>query len=80
MSDGDWHYVTWTRRYKRITLDLDGMMTAPGDLPGADGQFDAAQDPVVSVDIGGVPPGVPQPKGAQRLSQPFFLNCRKCFF
>ena len=66
MSDGDWHHVTWTRRYKRITLDLDNRMRAQGDLPGADGQFDTAHDPVVSVDIGGVPAGVTQPKGIYR--------------
>lgn len=67
VSDGEWHHITWTRRYKHITLALDGRSTAQGDLPGADTQFDAAQEPVVSVDIGGLPAGVPQVKGILTL-------------
>lgn len=63
VSDGDWHHVTWTRRYKHITLTLDGTSTAQADLPGADTEFNAAQDPVISVDIGGLPAGVAQAKG-----------------
>ena len=63
VSDGDWHHVAWTRRYKRITLTLDGVSTAQADLPGADAEFNIAQEPVVSVDIGGLPAGVSQAKG-----------------
>ena len=63
VSDGDWHHVVWTRRYKRITLTLDGASTAQADLPGADAEFNIAQEPVVSVDIGGLPVGVSQAKG-----------------
>lgn len=63
VSDGDWHQVAWTRRYKRITLTLDGASTAQADLPGADAEFNIAQEPVVSVDIGGLPTGVSQAKG-----------------
>ena len=63
VSDGDWHHVAWTRRYKRITLTLDGASTAQADLPGADTEFNIAQEPVVSVDIGGLPAGVSQAKG-----------------
>ena len=63
VSDGDWHHVTWTRRYQRITLMLDGTSTAQADLPGADSEFNAAQEPVVSVDIAGLPAGVSQAKG-----------------
>ena len=36
---------------------------AQADLPGADAAFNAAQEPVVSVDIGGLPAGVSQAKG-----------------
>lgn len=66
VSDGDWHHVAWTRRYKHITLVLDGVSTAQADLPGADTEFNAAQEPVVSVDIGGLPAGVSQAKGKLR--------------
>lgn len=63
VSDGGWHHVAWTRRYKRITLTLDGAYTAQADLPGVDAEFNIAQEPVVSVDIGGLPTGVSQAKG-----------------
>lgn len=63
VSDGDWHHVAWTRRYKRVTLTLDGASMAQADLPGADAEFNAAQEPVVTVDIGGLPAGVSQAKG-----------------
>ena len=64
VSDGDWHHVTWTRRYNHITLTLDGASTARADLPaGADSVFNASQESVVSVDIGGLPAGVSQAKG-----------------
>ena len=67
VSDGDWHHVAWTRRYKRITLTLDGASTAQADLPEADSEFNAAQEPVVSVDIGGLPAGISQAKGKLRF-------------
>lgn len=63
VSDGDWHHVAWTRRYKRVTLTLDGTSMVQADLPGADAEFNAAQEPVVTVDIGGLPAGVSQAKG-----------------
>ena len=60
---GDWHHVTWTRRYKHMTLTLDDMFTAQADLPGVETEFNTAQEPVISVDIGGLPAGVTQAKG-----------------
>lgn len=60
---GDWHHVIWTRRYKHITLTLDDMFTAQADLPGVDTEFNTALEPVISVDIGGLPAGVTQAKG-----------------
>lgn len=73
VSDGDWHHVTWTRRYKHITLTLDGTSTGQADLPGADTEFSAAQDPVISIDIGGLPAGVTQAKG--KLLFAIFESC-----
>ena len=75
VSDGDWHHVAWTRRYKRITLTLDGASTAQADLPGADAEFNAAQEPVVSVDIGALPAGVLQAKGKLGLDLYRFWFC-----
>lgn len=63
VSDGNWHHVAWTRRFKRITLTLDETFTAQADLPGANSEFSVAQRPVVRVDIGRFPPGVSQAKG-----------------
>ena len=63
VSDGDWHLLVWNRRFKRITLTLDEKSSAQADLPGADAQFNAAQESVVLVDIGGFPAGVSQAKG-----------------
>lgn len=76
VSDGVWHHVAWTRRYKRITLTLDGASTAQADLPGADAEFNAAQEPVVFVDIGGLPAGVSQAKG--KLEFDLFRFCPIC--
>lgn len=42
---------------------LDGAYTAQADLPGVDAEFNIAQEPVVYVDIGGLPTGVSQAKG-----------------
>ena len=67
VSDGDWHHVTWTRRYKNVTMTLDGTFTAQTDLPGVDTVFNTAQDPVILVDIGGLPAGVTQAKGKLEL-------------
>ena len=59
--------MTWTRRFQRITLILDGTFTAQADLPGADSVFNMAQGPLVIVDIGGFPAGVLQAKGKSLL-------------
>ena len=63
VSDGDWHHLIWTRRFKRITLTLDETSLAQADLPGADSEFNSAQGPVVRIDIGGFPSAVSQVKG-----------------
>ena len=63
VSDGEWHQLVWTRKFKRITLTLDETSTAQADLPGAESEFNVAQGPVVYVDIGGFPAGVSQIKG-----------------
>ena len=59
--------MTWTRRFQRITLILDGTFTAQADLPGADSVFNMTQGPLVIVDIGGFPAGVLQAKGKSLL-------------
>ena len=63
VSDGAWHHLAWTRRFKHITLTLDKTSTAQADLPGGDSEFNTAQEPVVHVDIAGFPAGVSQVKG-----------------